>query len=189
MSFATILLIAVGLAMDAFAVAAAAGLSAGRASLRPTLRLAWHLGLFQFLMPMAGWAAGLAVRDAIERYDHWVAFTLLLAVGGKMVHESFAGDEASARTDVTRGLSLVVVSFATSIDALAVGLSLSMLKVRIVYPSAVIGIVCFALTAAGFAFGSRLGRLFGKRLELAGGLVLIGIGAKIVFEHLSGRGP
>jgi putative Mn2+ efflux pump MntP len=181
----TIFLIALGLAMDAFAVALSGGFSAGKVTKRQTLRLAFHFGLFQFLMPILGWVAGLTVQGLIQAYDHWVAFALLAGIGGKMVYESFRQEKVEGRKpDITRGASLVLLSLATSIDALAVGLSLSLLRVRILYPSAVIGVVCFALTAFGFTFGSRLGKLLGKRVELLGGLVLVGIGVKILVEHL-----
>ena len=186
MDFLTIFLIALGLAMDAFAVALSGGFSAGKVTKRQTLRLAFHFGLFQFLMPILGWAAGLTVQNLIQAYDHWVAFALLAGIGGKMVYESFRQEKNEGRKpDITRGASLVLLSLATSIDALAVGLSLSLLRVRILYPSTVIGVVCFALTALGFAFGSRLGRLLGRRMELLGGMVLIGIGVRILIEHLA----
>jgi putative Mn2+ efflux pump MntP len=185
MNFLTIFLIALGLAMDAFAVALSGGFAGGKATPRQTIRLAFHFGLFQFLMPILGWAAGLTVQNLIQAYDHWVAFALLAGIGGKMVYESSKmGKEEKKVSDITRGASLILLSLATSIDALAVGLSLSFLHVRILYPSAVIGIVCFVLTAFGFAFGNRLGKLLGKRVELLGGLVLVGIGAKILVEHL-----
>jgi len=183
--FLTVFLIALGLAMDAFAVSLSGGFAAGRATPRETLRLAWHFGLFQFLMPILGWTAGLTVQNFIQAFDHWVAFALLAGIGGKMVYESFkTAKEEKKASDITRGASLVLLSLATSIDALAVGLSLSLLRVRILYPSAVIGVVCFALTAFGFTFGSRLGKLLGKWVELLGGLVLVGIGVKILVEHL-----
>jgi len=186
MNFLTVFLIALGLAMDAFAVALSGGFSAGKVTKRQTLRLAFHFGLFQFLMPILGWAAGLTVQNLIQAYDHWVAFALLAGIGGKMVYESFRQEKNEGRKpDITRGASLVLLSLATSIDALAVGLSLSLLRVRILYPSTVIGVVCFALTALGFAFGSRLGRLLGRRMELLGGMVLIGIGVRILIEHLA----
>ena len=186
MDFLTIFLIALGLAMDAFAVSLSGGFAAGKATPRQTLRLAFHFGLFQFFMPILGWAAGLTVQNLIQAYDHWVAFALLAGIGGKMVYESFRQEKNEGRKpDITRGASLVLLSLATSIDALAVGLSLSLLRVRILYPSTVIGVVCFALTALGFAFGSRLGRLLGRRMELLGGMVLIGIGGRILIEHLA----
>ena len=183
MSLFMSLALALGLAMDAFAVSIAAGIVIPRITLRTRLRLAFHLGLFQFLMPVVGWAAGLTVREHIEAYDHWIAFTLLAFVGGKMVIDAF-GHEDSERDDPTRGWKLVVVSVATSIDALAVGLSLSMLGISIWTPAVVIGIVAGLMSALGIEIGRLASARFGSRMELLGGLVLIGIGVKILVEHL-----
>ena len=182
----TLLGIAVGLAMDAFAVSIGVGLSAPSVSGRTTVRLAWHFGLFQFLMPVVGWLAGLSVERWISGVDHWVALALLTAIGGHMIYEALRGDdEARATRDPTRGPSLVVLSVATSIDALAVGLSLALLGVEIWFPAVVIGIVAFLFTAAGLHLGRRFGALFGKRMEVLGGVILIGIGLKILADHLA----
>lgn len=184
MSFLSIVLIAVGLGMDAFAVSIGVGLSAKRLSLRPILRLSFHFGFFQFMMPILGWLAGRTVSHYIEAYDHWVAFFLLACIGGKMIVDAFGKEEAVDYNDPTRGSSLVVLSIATSIDALAVGLGFAVLDIGIVYPSVIIGVVAFAMTAVGMVFGDRLGRIGGKRIEILGGLILIGIGLKILVEHL-----
>ncbi len=171
--------------MDALAVALATGLALGEVSARQTFRLSFHFGLFQFLMPVIGWMAGLTIESWIAGYDHWLAFGLLAAIGGKMIYESLtAMAKAADRRDPTRGMSLVVLSVATSVDALAVGISLGVLHVRIWYPAVVIGIVACALTAAGMHVGRRLGGAFGRRMEVLGGLVLIGIGVKILLSHL-----
>jgi manganese efflux pump family protein len=150
--------IAVGLAMDAFAVSIGVGLGAQHVSPRTTVRLAWHFGLFQFLMPVLGWLAGLSVERWISGVDHWVAFALLLAIGGHMVYDALRGDEERSIKDPTRGASLIVLSVATSIDALAVGLSLALLGVDIWYPAVVIGIVAFLFTAADCTWVDGLGR-------------------------------
>ena len=185
MNLLTLLGIAVGLAMDAFAVAIGIGLNAQEVGPRKTLRLAWHFGLFQALMPIVGWLAGLSVERWISGVDHWVAFGLLAAIGGHMIYEALHGDEeARASRDPTRGVSLIVLSVATSIDALAVGLSLALLGVEIWWPAAVIGVVAFVFTAAGLHLGRRFGSLLGRRMEVAGGLILIGIGVKILVDHL-----
>jgi manganese efflux pump family protein len=180
----SILVVAVALGMDAFSVAIAIGAVHRKAVFRPTFRLAFHFGLFQFIMPVIGWVAGSTVAGLISGYDHWIAFGLLAYVGGKMIVD--AGREPDGRTlaDPTRGWKLILLSVATSIDALAVGFSLALLKVPILYPSTIIGLVAFAMTTAGMYFGGKLGKLFGKRVEVIGGLVLIGIGLKILFEHL-----
>jgi putative Mn2+ efflux pump MntP len=183
----TLLGIAVGLAMDAFAVAIATGIVLGKVSGRQTFRLAFHFGLFQFLMPVIGYLAGMTVERWIQAYDHWLAFALLVFIGGKMVYEGAWGEteEGNGGKDPTRGMSLVLLSVATSIDALAVGVSLGVLHSEaIVYPGIVIGIVACTFTAAGLHMGKRLGTVFGKRMEVAGGLVLIGIGVKILLGHL-----
>ncbi len=171
--------------MDAFAVSIGVGLNATVVGPRMTVRLAWHFGFFQFFMPVVGWLAGISVAQWIGGVDHWIAFGLLAAIGGKMIYEAFGGDEETRLTkDPTRGASLVLLSVATSIDALAVGLSLALLGVRIWYPAVVIGLVAFAFTAAGLHLGRRFGSLFGRRVEILGGLILIGIGIKILLEHL-----
>ena len=183
MSFITLIIIAVGLGMDAFSVAIAAGASASNLTFRSAFRLAFHFGIFQFMMPIIGWAAGLTLANMIDTYDHWVAFGLLGCVGGNMIRESFARGDESLVNDPTKGMSLVMLSVATSIDALAVGLSFALLKVRIYYASIVIGFVAFAMTMVGVFFGKKLGRLFGKEVGLLGGLILIAIGIKILFDH------
>jgi putative Mn2+ efflux pump MntP len=185
MSLLAVFAIAVGLAMDAFAVSLGIGLKQCQVSTRTTVRLAWHFGLFQFFMPIVGWLAGLTFARWITSVDHWIAFGLLAAIGGKMIYEALWGDEEKrAATDATRGSSLVVLSVATSIDALAVGLSLALLGVSIWFPAVVIGVVAFAFTAAGLRLGCRFGSLLGKRMEVVGGLILIAIGVRILFDHL-----
>lgn len=186
MSLLNIIAIAIALAMDAFAVAIATGVRLKRVSLRQFFRLAWHFGLFQAMMPVMGWAAGLTVRESIERYDHWIAFGLLAFVGINMIREAFKLEEdAQEKHDPTRGLTLVMLSVATSIDALAVGLTISMLQVAIWLPALIIGVVAGAFTIIGLHLGKSVGSA--ERLspvaEVLGGLVLLAIGAKILFEH------
>ena len=184
MDILTLLGIAVALAMDAFAVALAAGLTLPRLTGRHLFRFGFHFGLFQALMPVIGWLAGVTVRGYIEDFDHWLAFGLLTLVGGKMLWEALHGEAEDAREgDPTRGLSLVMLSIATSIDALAVGLSLAILGLTIWTPALVIGLVAGILTVCGMLLGRRLGQAWGTRVEICGGLVLIAIGIKIVLEH------
>jgi len=184
MSGLTILGLAVGLAMDALAVALATGLVLGRPSPRHVLRLAFAFGLFQFVMPVVGWLAGRSVEAYIRDVDHWVAFSLLGFVGGKMLWEARQNETDAAAGDPTRGWMLLVLSLATSIDALAVGLSMAFLEVSVWMPSLVIGLVAFAFTATGVLAGARVGRTLGRWPEVVGGLVLLGIGVKILIEHL-----
>jgi putative Mn2+ efflux pump MntP len=175
--------ISVGLAMDAFAVAIATGLSLGTVTPRHVFRLAFHFGLFQFLMPIIGWYAGSQLAGFIQQYDHWVAFVLLTYVGGKMLWEAFESQEAENQ-DPTRGLRLLTLSVATSIDALAVGLSLAMIGVSIWIPSVVIGVITAGLTALGITFGNRIGARWERWAEILGGIVLLLIGIRILVSHL-----
>ena len=184
MDFVSILLIALGLAMDAFAVALGVGTTRKDIWFRPGYRLSFHFGLFQFMMPILGWLGGATIARFIAGWDHWIAFVLLAYVGGKMVKESFGDGEAHNGSDPTRRWTLVMLALASSIDALAVGLSLAMIKVDILYPSLVIGSVAALMTALGLALGKRLGVQFGKRMELVGGLILIGIGLRVILSHL-----
>ena len=178
--------LAVGLAMDALAVAIGTGLVLKHLTFRHVFRLAFHFGLFQFLMPVLGWLAGRTIDAYIRGFDHWVAFGLLAFVGGKMLWEARRKEAEARPGDPTRGWMLVLLSVATSIDALAVGLSMAFLHVSIWLPSAVIGLVAFAFTVAGLLLGSRVGHTLGRWPEVVGGLVLLGIGAKILAEHLAG---
>jgi Predicted membrane protein len=185
MSFSSILVLAIGLGMDAFSVAIGVGASYRVISFGPVFRLSFFFGLFQVLMPIAGWFAGVSVASIIAGYDHWVAFGLLAFVGGKMILESFNEEAKVHTTDPTKGFTLIILSVATSIDALAVGLSFAFLKIPVFYPSIIIGIVAFFMTMAGMFFGEKLGKVVGRRVEMLGGLILIGIGVKIVIEHMS----
>jgi putative Mn2+ efflux pump MntP len=188
MSFIFIIGIALALAMDAFAVSIAVAVAHHPVTGRQTLRLASTFGLFQFAMCTAGWAAGETVVALIGRYDHWLAFGLLLFVGGRMILESFEGKEEkeAEKPDPTRLGPLLVLGVATSLDSLAVGLSLAALRTSILYPAAVIGVVCFVISVIGTKLGPTLGKVIGRRAELAGGLVLIAIGVRILVEHLRG---
>ena len=184
MDFLTLLGIAVALAMDAFAVALGTGLCLPRLTGRHLFRFGFHFGLFQALMPIIGWLAGVTVRVYIESFDHWLAFGLLILVGGKMLWEACHGEaDRCQRGDPTRGWSLLLLSVATSIDALAIGLSLAILGVTIWFPALVIGLVAGLLTTCGMLLGRRIGQSWGQRVEIFGGLVLIGIGVKILLEH------
>ena len=177
--------IALGLAMDAFAVSIGVSVGLGGTSKRQTFRLAWHFGLFQALMPIIGWTAGSSIRPWIEKWDHWLAFVLLTVVGGRMIFEAIkGGTEETIRSDPTRGWSLVVLSIATSIDALAIGLSFAALGVRVWFPAAIIGLTAGALTLVGTMGGRALGTRFGSRMAVVGGIVLISIGCWIVYSDV-----
>ncbi len=186
MDIITILGIAVGLAMDAFSVCVAAGAAIKKLDAGHYFRLSFHFGLFQFLMPVVGYFAGNAVARVISDWDHWIVLVILAFLGGKMLWESFKKDkEDDESKDPSRGMTLVMLSLATSVDAAAVGFSFSALGVAVLFPAIVIGLVCAGFSSIGILIGRGLGDVIGKWAERLGGLVLIGIGVKILIEHLS----
>ncbi len=186
MPFIEILAVAIALAMDAFAVAIASGVALKTVTGRQTFRLAWHFGLFQAVMPIIGWFGGILVRDYFLRFGHWIAFILLLYIGGHMLWEGLGKDEDDACQDPTAGSRLIMLSVATSIDALAVGFTLAMLGMSIWFPAAIIGVVALIFTAAGIHLGRFLGcrSRLGHYAEVLGGMVLMGIGGKILWQGL-----
>jgi putative Mn2+ efflux pump MntP len=190
LSWFTVVLIALGLAMDAFAVSVSCGLAFRRREHVGALRIALSFGLFQAAMPILGWLAGLGVRSIIEGFDHWVAFGLLVLVGGHMIREAVHGGSEEADFSPPGHLALVALSIATSIDALAVGLSLSLLKVAIRGPVVVIGVVTFAMSFLGVILGHEMKGLLrgrGRRtIQVLGGIVLIAIGVRILLRHTTG---
>ncbi|MDO8567236.1 MAG: manganese efflux pump MntP family protein [Dehalococcoidales bacterium] len=184
MDFVTLFLIAVGLSADCFAVALSAGCSIKTPSPSQVLRTSLAFGIFQTLMSLLGWLAGRVVLGLIANYDHWVAFGLLAFVGGRMLWGSFRPQKHQRQDDITRGVSLLILSVATSMDALAVGLSFALLAINIAIASSIIGVVALAVTATGFMVGRKAGDLMGKRAETAGGIILIAIGLRILLSHL-----
>ncbi len=176
--------LALGLALDAFSVAIAVGIRLPKLSFRPIFRLSWHFGLFQCLMPILGWLAGVTVQKWVAAFDHWIAFGLLSFIGGKMIYESFGAKDENPNADPTRGWSLVILSVATSIDALAVGLSMAIIGVSVWIPSVIIGVVAGLMTILGMHLGRKLGSKLGHRMEFVGGVILISIGLKILLEDL-----
>lgn len=177
--------------MDAFAVSIGVSIRLRHVSARQVFRFGWHFGLFQAMMPVIGWYFGTRLESLIVAWDHWVAFVLLAFVGGKAICEALSSQEQGDETrgaDPTRGWSLVILSVATSIDALAVGISFGVMAIDIWYPAVIIGIITASLTTFGMLFGARLGLRFGRRIEVLGGIILIGIGLKILLETLLGDG-
>jgi putative Mn2+ efflux pump MntP len=174
--------------MDAFAVSLGVGTSENgdQPSWRRVLRIAFHFGLFQGLMTLIGWLAGSTIADLIRSFDHWIALGLLAWVGIRMIKSGLEADPDCRCEDITRGRTLIVLCVATSIDALAVGLSLAMLDVNILSASAIIGVVTLAISLFGGFAGHILGSKFGQRMEIAGGVILIGIGLRIMYTHFSG---
>ena len=183
MDLITILFIAFGLAMDAFAVSIANGITIKQQRMNNALKIGLFFGSFQALMPLIGWLAGLRLRDFISGFDHWVAFGLLSLIGGKMIYESMKIGPNDNEIKSLNVFVLLVLSIATSIDALAVGLSFAFLKISIATPIIVIGIVTFMLSFLGVLVGNKLGHFFENKMEILGGLILIGIGIKILIEH------
>jgi putative Mn2+ efflux pump MntP len=181
----SVLVIAIALSADCFAVAFSGSISMQRITPFQITRTALSFGLFQAMMPVLGWLVGRTVVDAVASYDHWLAFILLALIGGKMIWGSFRTEESRpAGTDITKGFTLIVLSVATSIDALAVGLTFAFLEVNITLASVTIGVVAFLVTVIGFLAGKKAGRLMGKRAEAIGGLILIAIGLRILLTHL-----
>ncbi|MHB8087232.1 MAG: manganese efflux pump MntP [Anaerolineaceae bacterium] len=182
----TIFLIALGLAMDCFAVALGIGCSPTPKDFRTYFRIAFHFGLFQGGMTFLGWLGGSTIAHLISNFDHWIAFGLLAFVGARMIRESLSKNEEEDPCNPSRGKTLIMLSVATSIDALAVGLSLALVEGSILVSSLVIGFTSLLLSVLGLFIGGRLGCKFGKRMELIGGLVLIGIGFRVLLSHLLG---
>lgn len=177
-----ILLIAVGVSMDAFAVALSAGSNKNMHSFRSSFRLSFHFGFFQFMMPVIGWFIGSRIERYIVSFDHWIAFGLLSFIGVRMILE-YSKESKESAENPSKGWSLVTLSVATSIDALAVGLSLAFLQINILYPSIIFGVITGAFSFTGVKLGIYFGKKFGRITELIGGLILIVVGLKILFSH------
>ena len=171
--------------MDAFAVAVCKGLSIKRLNWHHAVLTGLYFGGFQAAMPLIGYLLGSHFKDAIASFDHWIAFFLLAAIGFSMIREACSKEEEELDSSLDFK-TMSVLALATSIDALAVGVSMAFMSVHILASAAVIGVVAFALSVTGGLVGRRLGCLFQRRAELTGGLVLIAIGVKILLEHLSG---
>ncbi len=184
MNLITIIFIAVGLAMDAFAVSIVSGATYKRLNIEHALRIAVFFGVFQAFMPLIGSLAALTVKEHIAGYDHWIAFGLLAVVGAKMIYESFKFDIEEKKFDPTKIIVLLVLSIATSIDALAVGVTLSLVTDSVVVAVIIIGLITFVLSYLGVLIGKKFGHFFENKIEAVGGLVLLVLGTKILFEHL-----
>ena len=183
MNLTEILLLALALAVDAFTVGAAVGLR--HRSPRQIFRLAFHFGLFQALMPMIGALSGHVLRGLVAAASHWIAFGLLFIVGVRMIREALRDEERPTDRDLTKGLSLVVLSVAVSVDALAVGFSFGVTGEEFLMPIVVIGVVAALMTLAGMLLAGRIGPRLGRAGEVLAGVVLIGIGAKVLFDALT----
>lgn len=185
MNLLNIYLIAIGLSMDAFAVSITNGLIIKEIKIRHAFRIAFSFALFQAGMPILGWVGGLTFRNYIESIDHWIAFGLLTLIGSKMIYESFVQNEDETICKERSCLNpkiLLLMSIATSIDALAVGITFAVINIEIITPIIIIGCITFIFCFAGIYIGSKAGHFFEKRIETIGGIILIAIGLKILIE-------
>ncbi|MCL4367639.1 MAG: manganese efflux pump MntP family protein [Actinobacteria bacterium] len=178
MGWAGIWFLAIGLAMDAAAVSLGVAAGGGAAGVRPIFRLRFHFALFQGLMTFLGWLVGTGFAYLISGVDHWVATGLLAIIGARMIRAGMSQEAQPKLGDPSRGMPLVALSVATSIDALAAGISLAMLAVVIV------ALVTGVLSVAGLLVGSKLGQTFGRRMEIFGGVILLAVGLRLLVSHL-----
>ncbi len=180
----SVILIGLGLSADCFAVALSVGATARTFSLKNMLKVALAFGIFQMVMPLLGWLLGQTVVSLIEQYDHWIAFALLAFIGGKMIIEFIRDGSESDSVDIGRWGTLITLAIATSIDALAVGLSFAVLKINILIAAGIIGLVAFIVSAFSFWLGRKVSALVGRWVLLAGAIILIGIGLRILLMHM-----
>ena len=185
MELLSVIAIAVGLAMDTFAVSIVTGAAYKQLHIRHTLRMAGFFGGFQAFMPVVGYLAGLTVRQYVSNYDHWIAFGILAAVGLKMIYESFKIKEERKTPNPANLVVVLALAVATSIDALAVGITISLITHAIALAVIIIGVVTFGLSFAGVYIGKKFGHFFEGGIEIIGGLVLIALGLKIVIQHVA----
>jgi len=184
MNLLSVLIVSISLAMDAFSVSIGQGIIHKTNRLRLAFRASCSFGLFQILMPFIGWIIGNNIKG-IEEYDHWFAFALLNVVGGKMIFESIKDASKRKALPLLGFIELIILSIATSIDALIVGFSLSLLRIPLILPIFMFGLITFLFSFIGILLGNKMGKLLGNKAEIFGGILLIGIGAKILLEHLS----
>lgn len=185
MKFITVFFIAVGLAMDAFSVSIASGVIIHKVAFKNAFKIALFFGIFQAFMPVVGWLTGLGLKGFISQIDHWIAFLLLSLVGIKMIYDSIRS-ETKKNFDPLNIYVLLMLSIATSIDALVAGITLSMVDISIVTPVLIIGVITFLFSFAGVYIGGKLGHFFEKKIEMFGGIILVMIGVYILLEHLLG---
>lgn len=184
MAFWILISLALALAMDAFAVSVASGAIIRERKIKHAFRISLFFGVFQGIMPVLGWVAGEQIVKYISNYDHWLAFVLLAFIGGKMIYEAVKNDPDKEKVNLEKLSVLFVAAIATSIDAMAAGLTLSFTDTQILYPAIVIGVVTFVMCLIGFGIGEKIGHLFERKIEVVAGLILIGIGVKIICDHM-----
>jgi len=184
MEIITIFLIAIGLNFDSLAVSISAGLVVKHIQFKQAAKIALVFAFFQSLLPFIGWFIGSQIKDLIKDYDHWLAFTLLFLIGARMIHEGIKKEEDKKPFNPLKLMVMIGMAIATSIDALVVGVSFAFIDINIILSIAIIGALTFIVSMLGILLGKKAGNLFGKKMEIIGGLILIGIGTKILFEHL-----
>ena len=185
MGIGEIIVIGVGLAMDAFAVSICKGLAMKKMDWKKAVIIALYFGFFQAMMPVLGYFLGTTFRGLVEKIDHWIAFALLLFIGINMIKESFDAEDEK-KNDNIDVKTMIILAIATSIDALAVGITFSFFEVNILLAVLIIGIITFALSIIGVKIGNKFGDKFQNKAEFSGGIILILIGTKILIEHLMG---
>ncbi len=185
MDYFTVIILAIGLSMDSFAVSISCGLEEQRISFQHAVKISFSFAFFQGLLPVVGWFMGTGIKGYIEQFDHWVAFILLAYLGVKMIYESFRDEESDKMSNIYSWKHIFALSIATSIDALIVGFTYAMVSTSSIFSGAVIiGAVTFFFAMLGIRIGKDVAGNFGKKVELLGGLILIGIGVKILVQHL-----
>jgi manganese efflux pump family protein len=185
MDLLTLILIGIGLSFDTFAVSVSTGLMISHIRFLQGVKVAIVLAFFQALMPFIGWFSGKQVAQFMEEYDHWIAFGLLAVLGFKMIYESLKKEEEKKSFNPLKFTVLIGVAIATSIDALVVGVSFAFINMNIIWSVFVIGVITFLVAMLGMLFGKKVGSRFGQRMEIVGGLILIGIGIKILLNHIA----
>ncbi len=185
MGIVSLLIIAIGLSFDTFAVSVTTGLTVSHIRFWQAVRIALTLAFFQALMPLIGWFLGMQVDQYIKDYDHWIAFILLSVLGFKMIYESFKEEEDNSSFNPLKPLVVIGMAIATSIDALVVGVSFALIDINIFQSLFIIGAITFLTAMVGMLFGKKVGGRLGKRMEIIGGIILFGIGLKILFSHLA----
>lgn len=184
MELINITFLGLGLAADAFAVSLSSGLVIQRITFNKALKIALFFGTFQATMPLIGWLMGLSFREIMTNIDHWLAFILLVSIGSKMIYEAYKNIDEDKKVNPLDTYTLFALAIATSIDALAAGLGLSLLKTSILVPCTLIGLITFFLSLIGVFIGHKFGDIFNQKIEIIGGLTLIFIGSKILIEDL-----
>lgn len=184
MTIVEILFIAIALGLDAFAVSVAAGAYFKKASINQKFRLAFHFGLFQFAMPIIGWLSGAIIEKYISSFDHWIVFAILSLIGGKMIKDGLSGNDEILNKDISKGIALIALSLATSIDALAIGFSIALIKEDIFLISIIIGITAAIMTLIGIRIGEKASAHFNGKALILGGVILCIIGLKVLLDHM-----